>query len=231
MSQVTNISALATRIGTECKTLHDKIGVTGNLTTTEKTSLVSAINELKAAFDSIDVGSIIDDNEASGTKTYSSTKIMSEITAAAQAVKNDLLGGAGDAVDTLKELADLIAENKSLIDAINAVAAKSVRVDQPQSFTDEEKIQGRDNIGAASAAELTALGTRVGANETALAAVQEKAAGNETAIGGLTTRVGANETAIQANTESIQTLSDNVGDTNTNYVTVFETALAGTAAV
>lgn len=42
---------------------------------------------------------------------------------AATAVKNDLLNGAGAAYDTLKELGDLIDENVSAIDALEAVAA------------------------------------------------------------------------------------------------------------
>lgn len=41
----------------------------------------------------------------------------------ADGVKNDLLNGAGDAYDTLKELGDLIDENTDAIDALNAVAA------------------------------------------------------------------------------------------------------------
>lgn len=43
----------------------------------------------------------IDDAQASATKTYSSQKVDSQITAAKQAVKDDLLGGAGEAYDTL----------------------------------------------------------------------------------------------------------------------------------
>lgn len=38
-------------------------------------------------------------------------------------VKNDLLNGAGDAYDTLKELGDLIDDNKTAIDALNTVAS------------------------------------------------------------------------------------------------------------
>ena len=41
---------------------------------------------------------------------------------AAAAVKNDLLNGAGDAYDTLKELGDLINENVDAIDALETVA-------------------------------------------------------------------------------------------------------------
>ena len=42
---------------------------------------------------------------------------------AASSVKSELLNGAGEAYDTLKELADLINENEDAIDALNTVAA------------------------------------------------------------------------------------------------------------
>ena len=42
---------------------------------------------------------------------------------AASAVKSELLNGAGEAYDTLKELADLINENENAIDVLNTVAA------------------------------------------------------------------------------------------------------------
>ena len=45
-----------------------------------------------------------------------------EVKGAAEAVKNDLLNGAGEAYDTLKELGDLIANNKSTIEALETVA-------------------------------------------------------------------------------------------------------------
>lgn len=46
-----------------------------------------------------------------------------EAKGAAEAVKNELLNGAGDAYDTLKELSDLIIDNKGTIDALTELAA------------------------------------------------------------------------------------------------------------
>ena len=43
------INLLATRAGTECKTLHTKIGELTSLTTTDKTSVIKAVNEVKTA--------------------------------------------------------------------------------------------------------------------------------------------------------------------------------------
>lgn len=94
----------------------------------------------------------IDDAQASATKTYSSQKVDSQITAAKQAVKNDLLGGAGEAYDTLKELADALVTNKDAITALQQIAQGHVKFDESQSLNDEQKKQARANIGALSAA-------------------------------------------------------------------------------
>lgn len=94
----------------------------------------------------------IDDAQASATKTYSSQKVDSQITAAKQAVKNDLLGGAGEAYDTLKELADALVTNKDAITALQQIAQGHVQFDKAQSLNDEQKKQARANIGALSAA-------------------------------------------------------------------------------
>lgn len=60
------------------------------------------------------------------TKTDAASKLTEAKTYAdnaANTVKNDLLNGAGGAYDTLKELGDLIDDNKDAIDALNDVAA------------------------------------------------------------------------------------------------------------
>lgn len=94
----------------------------------------------------------IDDAQASGTKTYSSQNVEAKITAAKQSVKDDLLGGAGEAYDTLKELADALVTNKDAITALQQIAQGHVQFDKAQSLNDEQKKQARANIGALSAA-------------------------------------------------------------------------------
>ena len=94
----------------------------------------------------------IDDAQASATKTYSSQKVDSQITAAKQSVKNDLLGGAGEAYDTLKELADALVTNKDAITALQQIAQGHVQFDKAQALNDDQKKQARANIGALSAA-------------------------------------------------------------------------------
>lgn len=199
---VENISSLATRIGTEIKATNAKVGDITGLATTAKTSTVAAINEVKssvAALEGIVAASTnIDDTNVSGATTYSSQKVVAEITAAKQAVKDDLLGGAGTAYDTLKELGDLIDTNKEGIDALKALAAGHVKFDGAQSLTEVQKKQARDNIGASDVASVTAAAT---------------AASN------------AQAAATKAQGE-IDALEAAVGNTGTNFVTAFETALA-----
>lgn len=67
------------------------------------------------------------------TKSDASSKLAeakqyadSSASTAANAVKNDLLNGAGTAYDTLKELGDLIDENQGAIEALGQVAAGKV---------------------------------------------------------------------------------------------------------
>ena len=72
MTLVTQINSLATRIGTEFKSVYSKQGALTSLNTSNKTSLVDAINEIFAGGGS---GSIaINDTAASTTSVYSSSK-------------------------------------------------------------------------------------------------------------------------------------------------------------
>lgn len=96
----------------------------------------------------------IDDAAAAANKVYSSQKVDSQITAARNALKTELLGGAGDAFDTLKEIADFASANKSLIDSLTEISGKHVRFDTAQTLTVEQKAQVRSNIDAVSSAQL-----------------------------------------------------------------------------
>lgn len=146
------IKALAEQVASTIKAVSAKIGNTANLSTTDKTSLVAALNELKANITSLPAPStVIDDASASVSKTYSSTKITSLITTAVA----NLINGAGSDSDTLKELADKIV-------ALAQTDTGLVSTALAQAFNDTQKAQARANIGAASATDLGALATNVG---------------------------------------------------------------------
>lgn len=200
----TTLNGYATRLSTvESKASTNASDITaakGNITTLQ-TSLGTLQTELKALKDKVASATNIDDTKAGTTTTYSSSKIESDITAAKQAVKDDLLGGAGAAYDTLKELADLIAANKSAIDALKEVAAGHVKYDAAQTLTDVQKKQARDNIGAGAAADVTSHSTR-------LTAVEKKATDNATAIANLKTAVGDTQVDLVAKFEEALTATE-----------------------
>lgn len=165
MSMETRLIALAQAVGADIKLINTAIGDITSLSTTTKTSLVLAVNELKAAIDTLSGGAAgIDDAATDGntTATWSANKIFDELVAAKQAVKVEILGGAGAALDTLNELATALGNDANFAASIATELANRVRVDQAQAFTNLQKTQGRDNIGAAAAADLTALTTAVG---------------------------------------------------------------------
>ncbi len=154
-----------TQIGLDMKSvqaaaslLETKQGDLTQLTTDEKTSLVGAVNEVQAELNNIDLAALIDDTTTGTDTTWSSSKIVSAIS---QAVA-DLVDGAPEALNTINELAAALQDNPDMIENINTILGKVVRVDVAQTFTASEKAQGRTNIGAASEADLTQLAANVG---------------------------------------------------------------------
>ena len=143
MTLEVRVVALAQAIGTDVKTLTTAVGSLGSLTTTAKSSLVAAINEIAQASAS---ATGIDDGVTSAASTWSSNKISSEISGAV----SDLVGGAGAALDTLKELADALGNDPSFATTIATQIANRVRFDDVQVLTAPQKAQACDNIGAAS---------------------------------------------------------------------------------
>ncbi len=149
MSLKSVIDLFAGTVGADIKTLRaaDAVltasrGDMATLSTTHKSTLVGALNELKTA---------VDDTI---TEAEVSTLIGNAI--------DGLINGAPGTYDTLKEIADYIAADQTAATAIMESLAKCVRVDVAQNFTEGEKTQGRANIGAASATNLTTLEAGVG---------------------------------------------------------------------
>lgn len=103
------------------------------------------------------------------TKTDASAKLTEAKTyadTAANKVKNDLLNGAGDAYDTLKELGDLIDVNVDAIEALETVAAgkaDKVHSHDDRYYTETEvdtKLETKANTSHAHAiADITNLQT------------------------------------------------------------------------
>lgn len=157
MSLETRIVALAQAMGADVKALTAAQGSLSALNTTTKTSLVAAINELTTLIGS--AGASIDDLAGNGNTavTWSADKIFDSIEAAKTAVKNDLVGGAGAALDTLNELAAALGNDPSFAATIATEIANRVRFDAAQTLTSPQQAQARANIGAASAADVSGL--------------------------------------------------------------------------
>lgn len=144
MTLQTNLQLLISAVATDIKSLTTKQGNLANLTTTEKTNLVGALNELKTAISSVDLTVLLADTTASATnKTWSIDKIKSEISASI----NALVNGAPAALDTLKELADLLSSNDSAINSLVTSVSNRVRFDAAQTLTTEQQAQACTNIG------------------------------------------------------------------------------------
>lgn len=147
MSLQTQLNSFVLRVADEFNTVKGRTGVLTSLTTTDKTSLVAAINELKGAILSTVA---IDDASVTTTSTYSSSKIVSAL----DALKADILGGAGPAFDTLLELQNALLTDQSGIAALTASIDKRVRFDAAQTLTVPEQTQALSNIGGVAASDI-----------------------------------------------------------------------------
>lgn len=149
MSLTTQISNLAIRIATECKSIRATTGDKTNLTTTDKTSLVAAINELKLAVAS--AGAILDSAGAGDTShTWSADKIVTQLAA----VKSEILNGAPAAYDTLLEISNKLSSDDGVTSGLLTAVGNRVAFDQAQTLTVPQKAQALANIGAASATDM-----------------------------------------------------------------------------
>ena len=139
-SLAARITDLTTRIATECKSLRAISGPLSSLSTTDKTSLVAAVNELKLALSS---SASINDWATSTQATWSSTQINLAITSAINGVVN----GAGTALDTLQELATALGNDANFATSTATALANRIRYDSAQTLTSQQKTQACANLG------------------------------------------------------------------------------------
>lgn len=147
MSLAARIESLVLRVAQEFNDVRTKTGTITSLTTTDKTSLVAAINELKAA---VSAATDINDAQLATTSTYSSSKIVALL----NTLKSEILGGADAAYDTLVEIQQLLQNGTSGLDALLAAVNNRVRFDGAQVLTVPQQVQVRANIGALAASDI-----------------------------------------------------------------------------
>lgn len=199
-------------VGADINTLLAQDGTLTTLTTSQKTSLVAAINEVNAAVKAIDVKSLIDDEASDATHAWSAQKVASEILTKTNAVK------------------DTIA-------ALQQIAGNHVRFDQDQVLSAEQKSQALKNIGGASAESVGTLSNLTTSAKTNLVSavneVKTKAdkgvtdaaaasAAAATAEGKATTADGK---AVKAQS-AVDALKTAVGDTTVDFAAIYAAAKA-----
>lgn len=165
--------ALVNAIGPDIKALRAADGNLSSLTTTAKSNLVAAINEVYSLAQSASSSSaVILDTAGDGTtdKTWSANKIYDEIILAISGLRDELRAGAGPALDTFAEVAAALAEDDTVAAALATDIANRVRFDASQTLTNPQKAQARTNIEAAASADLATLTTAVGNTDQDLVA-------------------------------------------------------------
>lgn len=143
MTTEQRVLALAQAIGADIKALRNVDGTLTSLSTTAKTNLVAAINEIYAMAQS---GGVQINDAAPSTSTtvaYSPQKI----TALIVAKFDEVLGGASAAFNTLRELElEVLADNTAMSGLLTAVGNR-VAFDTAQSLTEAQKLTACNNIG------------------------------------------------------------------------------------
>ncbi|CAK0771449.1 conserved hypothetical protein [Gammaproteobacteria bacterium] len=125
MSLELRLSALVIAIGADIKKLIANNGDLSLLSTTEKTSIAAAINEIYLLIN---------------------TTVPTPVNNALLALRNEILGGASSVYNVLQELQILLANNPN-VDAILTSIGNRVRYDAPQQLTLNQQTQACVNIG------------------------------------------------------------------------------------
>lgn len=120
------ITEFAEFVGMKDKEIVKLIGALSTLTTTQKDTLVGAINEMNQRINSLSSSAAgINDSATNETATLSAKKILELLNQAKAEVKNELLGGQVDAsIDTIKELGDMLKNIQTGEDGLNKLIQK-----------------------------------------------------------------------------------------------------------
>jgi hypothetical protein len=150
MNLTDNLQALADAVGDEVKKvrvfINNNATTLGALTTTNKSNLVAAVNELKDAIDSIVAagGASINDTTTNTTSTWSSSKISAALAG--------ILDGVSEDFDTLAEIAAAIGNDPAFLTNLQTQIDHKVSWNTAaQGLSDSQKNNARINIGAAGA--------------------------------------------------------------------------------
>ena len=130
------LTEFAEFVGMKDKEITKLIGSLTTLSTTEKTTLVGAINELYQSVRSLSGSAAgINDSATNETSTLSAKKIIELVNKAKTDAKSEILGGNVAAeLDTIKELADALSGMKTGEDGLNKLVQKITQTNQSLSL-------------------------------------------------------------------------------------------------
>lgn len=126
------LTEFAEFLGGKDKEIRQLIGDPQTLTTTQKATLVGALNEIKQTINTLSSRAAgINDSATDDASTLSAKKIIELLNKAKAEVKNELLGGEVDAsIDTLKELGDMLNGIKTGEEGLNRLVQKVTQANQ-----------------------------------------------------------------------------------------------------
>lgn len=126
------ITEFAEFVGMKDKEIVKLIGDMQSLTTSQKDTIVGAINEMNQRINSLSSSAAgINDSATNETATLSAKKILELLNQAKADVKNELLGGQVDAsIDTIKELGDMLKNIQTGEDGLNKLVQKITQTNQ-----------------------------------------------------------------------------------------------------
>ena len=247
MTQTERIKLLAQAIGADIALLKTTIGVKTDLTTTDKTNLVAAINELAIKIAAVETlqqsASEIDDSAPKANRVYSSNKVQSLIDEI-----NTILGTL-----TASGYADVGAGLKTLKDKVDALEQKTVDLTKLIKDTETEttsvwsstktnaaitaavgtaKSELTDKINADVAkVKSDILGAGVPETLDTLTEIADKLNGDAALVANLSValnnRVRFDEDQVLSSEQkTIACTNIGIGEPNTDFVAIYNTAKA-----
>lgn len=145
------ITEFAEFVGMKDKEIIKLIGAMESLTTSQKDTLVGAINEMNQRINNLSSNAAgINDSATNETSTLSAKKILELLNQAKADVKNELLGGqVEESIDTIKELGDMLKGIQTGEDGLNKLIQKISQANEAlttlnQKFTNLDGVNLKD---------------------------------------------------------------------------------------
>lgn len=247
MTQTERIKLLAQAIGADIALLKTTIGVKTDLSTTDKTNLVAAINELAIKIEAVETlqqsASEIDDSAPKANRVYSSSKVKSlidEINAILGTLTASGYADVGTGLKTLKDKVDTLEQKTvDLTELIKDTETKTTSVwsstKTNAAITDAvgtAKSELTDKINADVAkVKSDILGAGVPETLDTLAEIADKLNGDAALVANLSValnnRVRFDEAQALSSEQKTRACTNiGIGEPNTDFVAIYDAAKA-----